>query len=95
VRTLGDPVTRPADIDFSGTAYAGQQAASTTVLTDCKEGSDRGAVVHAAELQVFGEDATLPQQPDPAGGGTGAGPGTTAPTPTTAGRLKRFVVTGW
>jgi extracellular elastinolytic metalloproteinase len=88
-------VTGPADIDSRGTAYAGQQSASTTGLTDCKEGSDRGAVVHAAELQVFGEDATLPRQPDPTGGGTGARPGTTATTPTTAGRLKRIMVTGW
>ena len=53
-------------------AYAGQQTASTTVLTDCKEGSDRGTIVHAAELQVFGQDATLPVQPT----------GTTTETPT-------------
>lgn len=52
--------------------YAGQQTASTTVLTDCKEGSDRGTIVHAAELQVFGDDATLPAQP----GGPGSTPGT-------------------
>jgi extracellular elastinolytic metalloproteinase len=62
-------------------AYAGQQTASTTVLTDCKEGSDRGTIVHAAELQVFGEDATTPTQPTTGGGsgaGTGAGTGTGA-----------------
>ena len=51
-------------------AYAGQQIAGTDAPdTDCKEGSDRGTIVHAAELQVFGDDATLPQQPD----GTGHG----------------------
>jgi extracellular elastinolytic metalloproteinase len=71
-------------------AYAGQQTASTTVLTDCKEGSDRGTIVHAAELQVFGADATLPDQPDPSGAGgstggtgTGTGTGTTPPAQTT------------
>ncbi|MCW2739004.1 M36 family metallopeptidase [Nocardioides sp.] len=69
-------------------AYAGQQTASATVLTDCKEGSDRGTIVHASELQVFGADATLPEQPAPPGtdGGTGGGGGgtgtTTVPTPT-------------
>jgi extracellular elastinolytic metalloproteinase len=57
-------------------AYAGQQTASATVLTDCKEGSDRGTIVHAAELQVFGEDATLPTQPTAPGTGTGDGTGT-------------------
>jgi extracellular elastinolytic metalloproteinase len=56
-------------------AYAGQQTASATVLTDCKEGSDRGTIVHAAELQVFGEDATLPTQPTTPGTGTGDGTG--------------------
>ena len=60
-------------------AYAGQQTASATVLTDCKAGSDRGTIVHASELQVFGEDATLPVQPAPPSTGT---PGTTT-TPTT------------
>jgi hypothetical protein len=66
-------------------AYAGQQTASTTVLTDCKEGSDRGTIVHAAELQVFGEDATLPQQPAAGGSGTttGTGAGSTTSTSTT------------
>jgi extracellular elastinolytic metalloproteinase len=60
------------------------------VLTDCKEGSDRGTIVHAAELQVFGADATLPDQPDPSGAGgstggtgTGTGTGTTPPAQTT------------
>ncbi|MCY4725773.1 M36 family metallopeptidase [Nocardioides sp. STR2] len=69
-------------------AYAGQQTASTTVLTDCKEGSDRGTIVHAAELQVFGEDATLPAQPGQPGGtttGTGGSTGTAPGTGTTTG----------
>ena len=86
-------------------AYAGQQTASTTVLTDCKEGSDRGTIVHAAELQVFGEDATLPQQPGTGtdtgtgtgtstGTGTGATSGTgsgTSTTPTTSARVRPTV----
>jgi extracellular elastinolytic metalloproteinase len=66
-------------------AYAGQQTASPTVLTDCKEGSDRGTIVHAAELQVFGEDATLPTQPTTPGTGTGDGTGTGTGTGTGAG----------
>ena len=62
-------------------AYAGEQTASATVLTDCKEGSDRGTIVHASELQVFGDGRRLPEQParDPAtgtGGGNGTGTGT-------------------
>lgn len=61
-------------------AYAGQQTASTTVLTDCKEGSDRGTIVHASELQVFAQDATLPDQPTGTTPDTG---GTTGPAPTT------------
>ncbi|MCP3422067.1 M36 family metallopeptidase [Nocardioides pinisoli] len=69
-------------------AYAGQQTANDTVPTDCKTGSDRGTIVHASELQVFGEDATLPEQPGTPGtdGGTDGGTGTTDPTtaPTTA-----------
>lgn len=56
-------------------AYAGQQTASSTVLTDCKEGSDRGTIVHAAELQVFGDAPTLPQQPGTPSSGTGTGTG--------------------
>ncbi|MCD6639071.1 MAG: M36 family metallopeptidase [Nocardioides sp.] len=39
-------------------AYAGQQTASATLLTDCRTGSDRGTIVHAAELQVFSDSAT-------------------------------------
>ncbi|MDR7251141.1 hypothetical protein J2X46_000113 [Nocardioides sp. BE266] len=84
-------------------AYAGQQTASQTVLTDCKEGSDRGTIVHASELQVFGDAPTLPVQPGPnpggaggAGTGTGSGTGTgtgstgTTTTPGTA-RVKPTV----
>lgn len=66
-------------------AYAGQQTASATVLTDCKEGSDRGTIVHASELQVFGESPALPQQPTPPGGGTGTGTGTSTGTGTGTG----------
>ncbi|MCK9824186.1 M36 family metallopeptidase [Nocardioides cavernae] len=63
-------------------AYAGQQTASASVLTDCKAGSDRGTIVHAAELQVFGAAPTLPDQPgdpttDGGTGGTGTGTGGT------------------
>ncbi|WP_210504180.1 M36 family metallopeptidase [Nocardioides xinjiangensis] len=66
-------------------AYAGQQTASATVPTDCKSGSDRGTIVHAAELQVFGEDATLPPQPTaPGTGGAGGSTGTPG-TPGTPG----------
>ena len=64
-------------------AYAGDQTASaasglpTAIATDCKTGSDRGTIVHASELQVFGEDATTPTQPTTGGGsGTGSGTGT-------------------
>ncbi|MDT0188133.1 M36 family metallopeptidase [Microbacterium sp. ARD31] len=65
-------------------AYAGQQTASTTVLTDCKAGSDRGTIVHAAELQVFDAAATLPQQPgEPSGTGSGTGSGSTGSTGST------------
>ncbi|TQL67535.1 fungalysin metallopeptidase (M36) [Nocardioides albertanoniae] len=35
--------------------YAGEQDADPTTTTDCKTGSDRGTIVHAAELQVFGQ----------------------------------------
>lgn len=33
--------------------YAGEQDNDPTNATDCKTGSDRGTIVHAAELQVF------------------------------------------
>lgn len=35
--------------------YAGEQDADPLTTTDCKTGSDRGTIVHAAELQVFGK----------------------------------------
>ncbi|GAB3259052.1 M36 family metallopeptidase [Nocardioides dilutus] len=38
-----------------GPAYAGEQDEDPTAATDCKAGSDRGTIVHAAELQVFGK----------------------------------------
>ena len=34
-------------------AYAGDQDDDPTNNSDCKSGSDRGTIVHAAELQVF------------------------------------------
>lgn len=36
-------------------AYAGEQDADPAAVSDCKAGSDRGTIVHAAELQVFGK----------------------------------------
>lgn len=36
-------------------AYAGEQDNDPTAVSDCKAGSDRGTIVHAAELQVFGK----------------------------------------
>ncbi len=33
--------------------YAGEQDSDPSDPTDCKSGSDRGTIVHAAELQVF------------------------------------------
>ena len=38
-----------------GPAYAGEQDEDPTAVSDCKAGSDRGTIVHAAELQVFGK----------------------------------------
>ncbi len=35
--------------------YSGEQDADPLTTTDCKTGSDRGTIVHAAELQVFGQ----------------------------------------
>ena len=66
-------------------AYAGDQTAASEqavnpLETDCKTGSDRGTIVHASELQVFAEDAGLPEQP--AGTTTGSTPGTTTGTTT-------------
>ena len=49
--------------------YAGEQDADPTNDTDCKTASDRGTIVHAAELQVFGG----PIPDDPAGGTAGTG----------------------
>ena len=37
---------------FAG--YAGELDADPLNPTDCKTGSDRGTIVHAAELEVFG-----------------------------------------
>ncbi len=49
--------------------YAGEQDADPSNATDCKTASDRGAIVHAAELQVF----SGPIPDDPAGGTPGTG----------------------
>ncbi|WP_208544027.1 M36 family metallopeptidase [Nocardioides seonyuensis] len=57
-------------------AYAGDQDDDPTNNTDCKTGSDRGTIVHAAELQVFGAAAGAP----PVTAGPGAGPSTTPGT---------------
>jgi hypothetical protein len=36
-------------------AYAGEQDNDPAAVSDCKAGSDRGTIVHASELQVFGK----------------------------------------
>ena len=66
--------------------YAGQQTASTTVLTDCKTGSDRGTIVHASELQVFASPSTVtgPVTTDPGSDGEDTGSDTGAQTGTGA-----------
>jgi hypothetical protein len=58
-----------------GPDYAGEQDADPVNDTDCATASDRGTIVHAAELQVFAAEA----------GTTIAVPGTTPPStgPTT------------
>ena len=61
LRSFKVPVTRAAAIRFvalenqcTGFAgYAGEQDADPTNDTDCKSASDRGSIVHAAELQVY------------------------------------------
>lgn len=47
--------------------FAGELDADPVTTTDCKTGSDRGTIVHAAELQVYGGSATAPTKPDVAG----------------------------
>ncbi|MBA2956558.1 peptidase M36 [Nocardioides sp. MAH-18] len=49
--------------------YAGEQDEDPNNATDCATASDRGTIVHAAELQVFAADA-------PAGGSTTGGTAT-------------------
>ena len=61
LRAFKVPVTRAAAVrlvalenqctGFAG--YAGEQDADPTNATDCKTASDRGTIVHAAELQVY------------------------------------------
>ena len=41
---------RAGAVDRAADAGAGQQTANALVPTDCKEGSDRGTIVHASEL---------------------------------------------
>ena len=61
LRSFRVPVTRAAAVRLvalenqcTGYAgYAGEQDADPTNATDCKTASDRGTVVHAAELQVY------------------------------------------
>jgi extracellular elastinolytic metalloproteinase len=61
LRAFKVPVTRAAAVRLvtlenqcTGYAgYAGEQDADPTNATDCKTASDRGTIVHAAELQVY------------------------------------------
>jgi hypothetical protein len=61
LRSFDVPATRAAAIRFvalenqcTGYAgYAGEQDSDPTNDTDCKSASDRGSIVHAAELQVY------------------------------------------
>jgi hypothetical protein len=61
LRSFEVPATRAAAVrlvalenqctGFAG--YAGEQDADPSNATDCKSASDRGSIVHAAELQVY------------------------------------------
>jgi hypothetical protein len=61
LRSFEVPATRAAAVrlvalenqctGFAG--YAGEQDADPSNATDCKTASDRGSIVHAAELQVY------------------------------------------
>ncbi|GAB3786797.1 M36 family metallopeptidase [Nocardioides ungokensis] len=61
LRSFKVPATRAAAIRFVALenqctgfrGYAGEQDADPTNDTDCKTASDRGSIVHAAELQVY------------------------------------------
>lgn len=61
LRSFAVPATRAAAIRFvvlenqctGFDGYAGEQDNDPSASTDCKTGSDRGTIVHAAELQVF------------------------------------------
>lgn len=66
--------------------YAGEQDNDPNNATDCATASDRGTIVHAAELQVFAAGAPAGEA---AAGGTATppatgGPGTVVPGPRTA-----------
>jgi hypothetical protein len=68
--------------------YAGEQDDDPLNETDCKTASDRGTIVHASELQVFGGAASGAETPSTgtgAGDSTGTGTGTTDTAPTTPG----------
>lgn len=78
--------------------YAGEQDADPANATDCATASDRGTIVHAAELQVFaaepsagapatGGPATTPGTAPGTGAGTGA-PGTSATPARTVTRVQ-------
>jgi hypothetical protein len=63
--------------------YAGEQDNDPLNATDCKSASDRGTIVHAAELQVFTTGATPPKG-KPAPAGTPATSTATSTAPSTA-----------
>ena len=52
-------------------AYAGEQDNDPINDTDCKTGSDRGTIVHAAELQVFSKVVKKTREGTPSHGRTG------------------------
>ena len=74
-----------------GPDFAGEQDDDPLNDTDCATASDRGTIVHAAELQVFsgtGDGATAPGGTTPGttpGTGNGTGSGTTGTTPGSTG----------
>ena len=76
------PAGRPGEPVHRVPAYAGEQENDPTHDTDCEAASDRGTIVHAAELQVFGKVLQGEARPDPprqAPDGPGRSRGRTAP----------------
>ena len=55
--TVGEPFPVTATVFREGHDRLGAEVVLTdpTAVSDCKAGSDRGTIVHAAELQVFGK----------------------------------------